>query len=377
MKKIFYLLTLSVIFLIPVASKAYVVKSDSFVYVGKDEIIEGNLYFSANSLNIEGQVLGDVIGIANNVQINGNVKGDLINISQNTDINGNIEGNLRLISNVLNLKGSVGKNINLLSESFILGEDASVGQDILLTSINSELNGKVGGNIHGYAESIIIRGEIGQDLNLKFDQKKSKKYTSKLQIDESAIINGSLNYKSGSEAIIHSQNIKGSINRQEPTEAGYKQISLEKFIYSFFSLLLTALLINFLFNKKIQSLKNIIIKENYKLSLYGLAFLFLTPIACLILMLTIIGLPIALIILALWAILLFLSKIIASLALSDYLFKLFNKEKINNNLKISAGIFLFCILVSIPYIGWFFSLLALLAGLGSIYFYIKNKNYVN
>jgi predicted membrane protein len=90
-----------------------------------------------------------------------------------------------------------------------------------------------------------------------------------------------------------------------------------------------------------------------------------------------IGLPIALIILALWAILLFLSKIIASLALSDYLFKLFNKEKINNNLKISAGIFLFCILVSIPYIGWFFSLLALLAGLGSIYFYIKNKNYVN
>jgi cytoskeletal protein CcmA (bactofilin family) len=85
MKKIFYLLTLSVIFLIQVASKAYVVKSDSFVYVGKDEIIEGNLYFSANSLNIEGQVLGDVIGIANNVQINGNVKGDLINISQNTD----------------------------------------------------------------------------------------------------------------------------------------------------------------------------------------------------------------------------------------------------------------------------------------------------
>lgn len=377
MKKLYYLLTLTVIFLIPVASRAYVVKSDEFVYVGKDEIIEGNLYFSANSVDIEGQVLGDVIGIANNVQINGEIKGDLITVSQNTDINGKIEGNLRTASNVLNLKGSVGKNINLLSESFILGEGATVGQDVLLTSVNSEFNGKVGGNVHGYTDSVIIRGEIDKDLNLNLDSKKHKKYSSKLQIDESAIINGSVNYKSGSDATVNSQNIKGQINKQEPTKPGYKKITPEKFLFSFFSLLLTALLINFLFNRKIKSLKNIIIKENYKLSPYGFAILFLVPILCLILMITIIGLPIALISLVLWFILLFISKIIAALALSDYLFKLFNKEKINDNLKITAGIFLFCLLTSIPYIGWFFSLLALLAGLGAVYFFIKHKNYDN
>lgn len=377
MKKIFYVLSLLFIFAIPLVSKAYVVKSENFIYIGKDEVVEGNLYFRANSIDIEGKVLGDVIGVASNLKINGEISGDIIGIYQNSNINGKIDGNIRAISNFFNVNGYVGKNLNLLSESFVLEENGKIEQDILFSSLNTELNGKVGSNVHGYSNNVIIRGEIGKNLNLIIDKNKKRNYVSKLQIDESAIINGNVDYKSGTEAIIKSQNIKGSINKQEPNGDIYKKVSAEKFFFSFLSILFTALLINFLFKKKMENLKNIIIKQHYKLSGWGLVLLFLTPIICLLLMLTVVALPIALIILVLWIISLFISKIISASALGNYFFKLINKEKINENIKISVGILLICLLTSIPYVGWIFSFMTIIIGLGSIYYLIKTKNYVN
>jgi len=94
-------------------------------------------------------------------------------------------------------------------------------------------------------------------------------------------------------------------------------------------------------------------------------------------MLTIVALPIALITLVLWIISLFISGIISASALGNYIFKLINKEKINENLKISVGVLLVCLLTSIPYVGWIFSLLTTIIGLGSIYYLIKNKKYVD
>lgn len=377
MKKIYYVLSLLFIFAIPLVSKAYVVKSENFIYIGKDEVVEGNLYFNANSIDIEGKVLGDVIGIASNLKINGEVSGDIIGIYQNSNINGKVDGNIRAISNFFNVSGYVGKNLNLLSESFVLEENGNIEQDILFSSLNTELNGKVGSNVHGYSNNVIIRGEIGKNLNLIMDKNKKRNYISKLQIDESAIINGDIDYKSGTEAIIKSQNIKGSVNKQEPSGDVYKKVSAEKFLFSFLSMLFSALLINFLFRKKMEKLKNIIIKQHYKLSGWGFALLFLTPIICLLLMLTIVALPIALITLVLWIISLFISGIISASALGNYIFKLINKEKINENLKISVGVLLVCLLTSIPYVGWIFSLLTIIIGLGSIYYLIKNKNYAD
>ena len=51
MKKIFYVLSLLFLFVIPLASKAYVIKSENFIYIGKDEVVEGNLYFRSKDKN--------------------------------------------------------------------------------------------------------------------------------------------------------------------------------------------------------------------------------------------------------------------------------------------------------------------------------------
>lgn len=377
MKKIYFLLILPIFFLIPLISQAYVSKSSDFIYVGKDEVIEGNLYFQAKSVTIEGQVLGDVIGMGANLQINGQVKGDVIAMAQNIDISGKVDGNLRVVSNAINISGGIGKNTNFIGESLVLAEKATIGQDLLLMSVNSEINGLIKENFHGMSGNTVIRGEVGKNVNLKIDKIKRKKYSTVLKLEKSAIIGGAINYQGGNDIIIEAGSVTGEINKKEPHKSPRQIPSSSKFIYSIASVFLTVLILNILFKKQTKKLKEIARQENYKNMGPGAVILFLTPIAIILAMITIVGIPLALLTLVLWLILLFFSKIIFALTLGECLFKLIKKEKTSWQLKALSGIVLAWLLFALPFIGWLFSLIATLIGLGAFYYLIKNKKYDN
>lgn len=377
MKKIYFLLILPFFLLTPLISQAYVSKSSDFIYVGKDEVVEGNLYFQAKSVTIEGQVLGDVIGVGSNLQINGQVKGDVIAISQNINISGKIDGNLRVISNAVDISGNIGKNTNFIGESLVLSQEATIGQDLLLISVNSEINGLVKENFHGMSGNTVIRGEIGKNVNLKIDKVKRKKYSNILKLEESSIVGGTINYQGGNDIIKKEGSVTGEINKKEPRKSSRQIPSSNKFIYSIASVFLTVLILNILFKKQIKKLKEISRQENYKNMGPGAIILFLTPIAIILAMITIIGLPLALLALALWLMLLFFSKIIFALTLGEYFFKLLKKEKVSWQLKALTGIVLAWLLFALPFIGWLFSLIATLIGIGAFYYLIKNKKYDN
>ncbi len=373
MKKFIYLLIFGFLFFIPIISQAYVIKSTDFIYIAKDEIIEGNLYFSGKSINIEGQVLGDVIGIAPNIQINGQIAGDLISVSQNLIINGQIDGNLRTISSVSNISGSVGKNVNFLGETIILGKDSFVGQDLLIKTISLELNGKIGGNVHGGVYNSLINGQIEKNVNLVADNIKRKKYSSSLAFGDSASVSGNLEYKSGNLAKFQEGAIKGKINHKTPEKQKQSTNKLNKILYLIFSSFLVALILDRLFKNKIEKIKKIIIEKKQNLILPGLIILIMGPIIFFLIAITIIALPVAIIGLMFWFLFVFLSRIIVSILLGDYIFKLIKKEKVSNYLKILSGVSVAFLFFSLPLVGWFFSLLSIMVGLGSLYFIIKNK----
>lgn len=376
MKKIYYLLFLFVLFLIPLSSQAYVIKSDDFIYIAKDEVVEGNFYFAGQSLTVEGLIQGDLIGIAQNIQINGIIEGDLITACQNLTINGEIKGNLRTLNNITYINGTVEKNVNFLGENLILNQDSSIGKDLWLQAMNLELYGKINNNLHGGSMSALINGEVGKNINLVLDNKKSKKYYSSLKIGENAIILGNLNYTSGNEANILSKNISGETKQKFPESKKGKNKS-SKLFYSIISSFIIALIINRLFKKQLKETKELLIKKNYKLLLPGTIIFILAPISVLIIFITIIGIPLALILLALWFLILYLSKIIVAMLLGDYIFILLKKENINETLKILSGIIVAFLIFALPYIGWLFSLASMIAIFGAIYYIIKNKKHVN
>ena len=358
---------------IPLISQAQVIRSSDFVYVAKDEIVEGNLYFKAKSLTIEGQVLGDVIGVSPNIQINGHISGDLIVLSQNIQINGQIDGNLRSISNILNINGNINRNVNFLGESMIAGEGSIIGQSILSRTINTELKGVVKGGVLSWSNNVLILGEIAKDVNLTLDSVKRKKYFNALKVGEGAKISGNLNYRAGQEAHIEGESVLGETIKKDPVKSGRNVPSVGKISYLILSSFLLAALLRSILKPQIRKFKKIITKKHIRLSGHGAILLFLTPLAALLLAISIVGIPIAFFIMIIWGALLYLSKIFVGMALGDYIFKIFKKEKISPYLKIISGLILIYLLIKLPYIGWLFSLLAILIFMGAFYKLVLRK----
>ncbi len=373
MKKLYFLPLLALFLFFPLITKAYVVKSDDFIYVAKDEVVEGNLYFGSKSITIEGEVLGDVIGISPNVQVNGHVTGDLITISQNIQINGQIDGNVRALATLTSISGNVNKNLNFAGESLILDNNSTIGQDVLMAVSNAELKGKIKGNAHGMSANLLILGSVDKDVDVLLDKAKRKNYVNTLKVGEQAEIGGKLTYRAGKEAIIETENIKGEILKKEPDFSNKPKFDFSSLIYSLLSLFVLSIILRALFKEQLKKVKRTIIEKNIKLSGYGALFLFATPIVVLFLMISIIGLPIAIITLIIWGLILYLSKIVIAMALGDYIFRKLKKQKIHAYIRVLIGLIIVCVAVRIPYIGWIFSLLIAVLGMGTFYELTLNK----
>ena len=373
MKKLYFLPLLALFLFFPLITKAYVVKSDDFIYVAKDEVVEGNLYFGSKSITIEGEVLGDVIGVSPNIQINGHITGDLISASQNIQVNGQIDGNIRVLATLTTISGNVNKNLNFAGESLILENNSTIGQDVLIAASNTELKGKIKGNAHGMSSNLLILGSIDKDVDVLLDKAKRKNYVNTLKIGEQAEIGGKLTYRAGKEAIIETENIKGEILRKEPDVSNKPKFDFSSLIYSLLSLFVLSIILRALFKEQLKKIKRALIEKNIKLSGYGVLFLFATPIIVLFLMISIIGLPIAIIILIIWGLILYLSKVVVAMALGDYIFRKLKKQKIHAYIRILVGLVIVCVFVRIPYIGWVFSLLIAILGMGTFYELTLNK----
>ena len=127
--------------------------------------------------------------------------------------------------------------------------------------------------------------------------------------------------------------------------------------------------------KYFEGLLKQITKHPKKLLLPALILFFGTPLAALILCITIIGLPLAVAIFAIWIIIQYLAKIIAVTIFGYWIIKFFRKEKSFHLFwALGLGVVISYLLFSLPLVGGLLNLLASLIGLGAIYLYATNKS---
>ena len=107
---------------------------------------------------------------------------------------------------------------------------------------------------------------------------------------------------------------------------------------------------------------------------WGILALFLTPLIAVVLFITIIGIPLSLILLALYLIAIYLGKILVGILIGRSLLNNYlPKQKDSFILAMIIGIIIAYLIFTLPIIGLFISLLAMLWGLGGIMLALKNK----
>ena len=78
-------------------------RSGDVVVIKADEVVNDDLYVSANEFTLEGTVKGDLIVFATTVYINGTVEGDLIAAGNTIVIEGTVTDDVRIAGAALQL----------------------------------------------------------------------------------------------------------------------------------------------------------------------------------------------------------------------------------------------------------------------------------
>jgi len=344
MRKVFasFLVFASAFFIlsaVPVSAK--VIKDQKgTVTVAKTEVVNDDLFIGAESVVIDGTVNGDVFIGAQTVKITGIVNGNLHVGANSIDISGKVLGNVY----------AGGQNI-LLSGANIKGSLLAGG-----ASINSDNLSVIGGSVIAGGGSILIDSKIGRSLYAG---------TKNLTVGDNAKIAGSI-YKS--EIKTPQRNIE--IEKKVPGILhGFKIAST---IISFFG----AFIIGFLFFKFFPnsfSKSSKIVSGSFWKSV-GIGFLVSMAFipGVIVLFITVVGIPVAGIMILMFILYSYLAKIVVGSALGEWISKKF-KWQMSFYGTFALGLFAVYLLKMIPVVGFFSGFIVCCAGLGALTLAIWKK----
>lgn len=365
-----------IVMLTPLTALAYSLKTGDSIYLPKDETIEGNLYAAGSNLTIEGKVTGDVICAGQSINISGQVAGDVICAGQSINISGRIGGNLRVIGNTINFSGQVARNAMTIGATIVTSASSTIGWDLFALGNAFELRGDIGRDLYGQLGKANLAGQIGKNINLNFGSKNN--YANPLVIAGLAKINGDVKYTSLKDAAIENgASIKGKVIHNLPKIVAPRPgfISLSwwwKNLIAVFSALVIGLVLISFWREQIIKVTDLMLKKIGASLGWGVLVLLLVPPLAIILLVTIIGTPLSLILMALWLIALYLSKILVGILVGHSLLKsLLPKQKNSLILDMVVGVVMVYLLFALPLVGRPLYLLAVLWGLGGIMLALK------
>ncbi len=346
------------------SAQAFDTSTGNQTSLSSDKTTNGSYYAAGNTVDINGTVKGDVFCAGQNVTINGPVEGDVICAAQNITINGAVSGNVRLAAQTVNLNGSIGRNASVLSQMLVTSKDSAITGELMAQSATITLNGTVGGETYGNAQQLTVNGSIGGKVRFAAET---------VAINSAAKLNDGLEYTSSQKADIKAGAVIAGDTKQTIPKApenkpqGTQTAFLAGFLFSVLSAFVLGALLLWFAPRFVAGASATASRPGFTL-LLGFAALVLTPIAAVMVMFTIIGIPAGVLGLVAWGVALYLSRIIAALAFGTVLYRMLNKGKraFRPYFAGALGILVAYLIFAIPFIGGFAAFLAVLYGLGVI-----------
>ncbi|MFW6149335.1 MAG: hypothetical protein ACOC6D_05725 [Atribacterota bacterium] len=323
---------------------AFEIRRGTMVKVSSTEIIEGDLFIAGETIIIEGTINGDLIAAGRTIMMNGIVNGNIMAAAETINIAGQTTRAVRIVGNTLILNGKIGKYLLLAGRDFRMDSSAEVGGDVLFGARSAHLDGLIKGDVRSGHEW--------------------------LTVSSTATIQGKLVYTSRREANIESgARIRGALSRLVPQEKEFKYgFNIWWLIISFFMSLLVGIVLILLAPERVKKVTDSIRRRPWASLGWGTVLLIVTPIAALIVCVTIIGIPLGLITLILYLIAIYITQIIIGLFIGKWIIGNFGQVETKAALigALALGLAIFRLLRLIPYLGFIMGLAAVLFGLGAI-----------
>ncbi len=264
----------------PSPAQAADIRTNDTIIISENEKNLSDLYLFGSTIQVSAPVANDLVAAGNSVSINNNTSGSLLTAGSSLDIRGDIGGSIRAAGGNIVIDGNIARDLVLAGGSINIAKTAVINGDLIVAGGQINLQGNVNGKAVISGGQVNIEGKINKQLDGQIDR---------LTLGPNAVIGGNLSYSSPQKAVIsRGAQIQGDEQFKKTEKRRGSDTDFTGFItaFTFYKLLadiIISLLAIYFFGGYLYRLyTQISLKEPFKNSIFGLAFIIITPIIALL-----------------------------------------------------------------------------------------------
>jgi len=298
------------------------------------ETVNGNAFIIADTLTITGQIGGDLFVMANTINLDG----------------GQVYGNVFAIGETITLNGLI-YDLYAVCDTLNVSYDGVAYRDLKVTCDTANINGVVGKNVNISA-------------------------TKGLTLESDCVIYGDLNYEAPNEIEVAEGMVTGTVNYEKSSSVSLPTDAMDYLVLLFDAIfvLVIWLLISKFAQKFYGKVTALTPKKMLLALVVGIVSFIVVAFASIVLIFTIVGLPIAFILMGAYSLIIALGTAIFTIVLGN---KLGNKVKVlgklNNLLAILIVAVVLSLTIFIPYVGEWLAMIYTIVGVGMFLMAAFNK----
>lgn len=338
------------------------------VILSKNETVNHDYFATGGSVDIAGTVNGDVYAGGGNVLIDGTVNGDVLAAGGQVTVRGTVQ-NIRVAGGQIVIDGKVNGNVTALGGNITTTDTSTISGGLVGAGGQYNLLGPVGKTVSIASGQITLGSMIGSDVWLN---------SQTIILTPQAKVNGNVSYVSPQNAqIANGAIISGKVSHSFPPQkqerhargliAALAGLRIGVSIVSFLVSLVFGLLLFLLIPVYSERITEHISRHPWQSLLVGIVGWVLTPLAIILLTITLIGIPFAVVVGIAIGILSYIGKILAAVVIGQWIVARFDKRK-NNIVALLVGLIAVEIVGLIPVLGWLFAFIVAAIGFGAVLF---------
>jgi len=350
-------------------------------FIGGDEIIVedsaiDDLYVGGGLVTIDEDVDGDLVVAGGSVTVNGDIAGDLMIAGGQLVVNGDVRDDVRAAGGSITINGNIGDDLITSGGQLNINRDSLIGGSLVIGTSFANISGSVQENLMGGGVKIILGGTIYGDVDLQVQDN--------LTLTNDARIDGNLIYTGLREADLEESQVSGFIefNKQTITTDEFgsqvqRIFSIWKLAYeviAFISVLILALILILLVPLTFHEVVTRAKAHPWRSLGLGLIIGIIGIAAAVVSAITLIGIPVALLLVGILMISFYVAKIYASAWIGCYIIKPKKMTKFKLFGITVLGGFIITVIGFVPIVGWVVSFLIVVGGFGALWTYARDTH---
>lgn len=339
-------------------------RSEGLVSVPAGETVDDTLLAFGDRVEIDGTVTGDVYAFARRIVVRGTVEGQLVTFSRTVGVDGQVGSGMIGFAQSLEIgRGSITRNLIGFAQDVRTYADGRVGENAVLFGQNLELAGPIERDVLGYASEIDVRSTVGGSLT---------GHSARLAVLPPASIGGDVVAHVPHEdalEIASGATIGGTVSTEiEDAQVPEARFTALGFYFGQAVRLAAAFLTGLILLALVPSLRRASIDDGGQALAaagLGLVTLVAAPIIAVIVAVTVIGLPVAIVGVLVWLVSLYLAKIVLAHFVGRRLFEATEQQK-HFALALLLGLLLVIVAVNLPFVGGIVNFVLTITGLGML-----------